>query len=127
VLSSAVEQQTRIQNREAARNTHHTQHITHTAKVENVKTNLLIQMEILGRWLASIVVIIAIGAFLLAFLHAKESFSHAFESAVAIAGACAAGGGRTAADRVWHLAFTRSLNPHPALEQTSSPLQTPTL
>lgn len=44
-------------------------------------------MEILGRWLASIVVIIAIGAFLLAFLRAKEDFAHAFESAVAIAGA----------------------------------------
>jgi magnesium-transporting ATPase (P-type) len=54
--------------------------------VETVKTNLLIQMEILGRWLATIVVLIALGAFLLAFLHAKEPFVEAFESAVAIAG-----------------------------------------
>lgn len=45
------------------------------------------QMEILGRWLATVVVIIALGAFLLAFLRAKESFVHAFESAVAISGA----------------------------------------
>ncbi|GBF92410.1 carbonate dehydratase [Raphidocelis subcapitata] len=55
------------------------------SQVESAKTNLIIQMEILGRWLASIVCLIALGAFLLAFLRAKESFSHAFESAVAIA------------------------------------------
>lgn len=54
-------------------------------QVENVKTNLLIQMEILGRWLAIIVVLIAVGAFLLALLHAHEPFSEAFKSAVAIA------------------------------------------
>jgi magnesium-transporting ATPase (P-type) len=51
-----------------------------------VKTNLLVQMEILGRWLAIIVVTIAVAAFLLALLRAKEPFVDAFESAVAIAG-----------------------------------------
>lgn len=55
------------------------------SQVEQVKTNLIIQMEILGRWLAIIVVVIALGAFLLALLHAKEPFTDAFESAVAIA------------------------------------------
>ncbi|KAI8475578.1 MAG: cation transporting ATPase [Monoraphidium minutum] len=55
------------------------------SQVESTKTNLIIQMEILGRWLAIVVVTIAIGAFLLAFLKAKEGFTHAFESAVAIA------------------------------------------
>jgi magnesium-transporting ATPase (P-type) len=52
-----------------------------------VKTNLLVQMEILGRWLAIVVVTIAVGAFLLALLRAREPFVDAFESAVAIAGA----------------------------------------
>ncbi|KAI8475580.1 MAG: calcium transporting ATPase [Monoraphidium minutum] len=55
------------------------------SQVESTKTNLIIQMEILGRWLAIVVLTIAIGAFLLAFLKAKEGFAHAFESAVAIA------------------------------------------
>jgi P-type E1-E2 ATPase len=55
------------------------------SQVEQVKTNLLIQMEILGRWLAIIVVLIAVGAFLLALLHAHEPFDEAFKSAVAIA------------------------------------------
>ncbi|WIA35644.1 hypothetical protein OEZ86_004058 [Tetradesmus obliquus] len=55
------------------------------SQVENTKTNLLVQMEILGHWLATIVCIIALGAFLLAFFKAKEPFAHAFESAVAIA------------------------------------------
>jgi hypothetical protein len=54
------------------------------SQVENVKTNLLVQMEILGRWLAIIVVLIAVGAFLLALLHAHEPFAEAFKSAVAI-------------------------------------------
>jgi hypothetical protein len=44
-------------------------------------------MEILGRWLAIIVITIAVAAFLLALLRAKEPFVDAFESAVAIAGA----------------------------------------
>lgn len=56
------------------------------SQVEQVKTNLIIQMEILGRWLAIIVVLIAVGAFLLALLHAHEPFAEAFKSAVAIAG-----------------------------------------
>lgn len=55
------------------------------SQVENVKTNLLVQMEILGRWLAIIVALIAVGAFLLALLRAHEPFAEAFKSAVAIA------------------------------------------
>lgn len=51
-----------------------------------MKTNLIIQMEVLGHWLATIVVLIAIGAFLLAFFRAHEAFTDAFESAVSIAG-----------------------------------------
>ncbi|KAI8475579.1 MAG: cation transporting ATPase [Monoraphidium minutum] len=62
------------------------------SQVTSTKTNLIIQMEILGRWLAIAVVIIAISAFLLAFLKAKEGFSQAFESAVAIAVAMIPGG-----------------------------------
>lgn len=42
-------------------------------QVENVKTNLLIQMEILGRWLATIVLLIALGAFLLAYLRCARA------------------------------------------------------
>lgn len=34
------------------------------SQVENIKTNLVIQMEILGRWLAIMVITIAIAAFL---------------------------------------------------------------
>ena len=60
-------------------------HLQLVSEVEQVKTNLIIQMEILGRWLAIIVVLIAIGALLLAFLHAHEPFAEAFKSAVAIA------------------------------------------
>ena len=44
-------------------------------------------MEILGRWLAVIVLAIALGAFLLALLRAKEPFADAFETAVAMSGA----------------------------------------
>jgi magnesium-transporting ATPase (P-type) len=55
------------------------------SQVEQVKTNLIIQMEILGRWLAIIVLVIALGALLLAKFRANEPFTKAFESAVAIA------------------------------------------
>ena len=65
--------------------------------MDTVKTNLLIQMEILGRWLATIVVVIAVGAFLLALFRAKEGFGTAFETAVAIAGGVfSSGSGRAA-------------------------------
>jgi magnesium-transporting ATPase (P-type) len=50
-----------------------------------VKNNLLLQLEILGRWLAVLVVIIALVAFLLAMFHAGNNFKTAFESAVAVA------------------------------------------
>lgn len=36
------------------------------SQVEQTKTNLLIQMEVLARWLAVIVVVISLGTFLLA-------------------------------------------------------------
>lgn len=54
-------------------------------QVENVKNNLLLQLEILGRWLAVLVVVIALIAFLLAMFHAGNNFKTAFESAVAVA------------------------------------------
>jgi P-type E1-E2 ATPase len=53
--------------------------------VENVKTNLIIQLEILGRWLAIVVLIIALISFFLAHYRAGESWVDAFSSAVAIA------------------------------------------
>jgi cation-transporting ATPase F len=53
--------------------------------VDSIKTNLVVQMEILGHWLAILIVLIALGAFLLAYLFADEEVKHAFESAVAIA------------------------------------------
>lgn len=54
-------------------------------QVENIKTNLVVQLEVLGRWLTVAVAIIAVAAFLLAKFYANESFSEAFKSAVAIA------------------------------------------
>lgn len=54
-------------------------------QVENVKNNLVLQLEILGRWLAVLVVVIALIAFLLAMFHAGNNFKAAFESAVAVA------------------------------------------
>lgn len=54
-------------------------------QVENVKNNLLLQLEILGRWLAVLVAVIAVTAFLLAMFHAGNNFKTAFESAVAVA------------------------------------------
>jgi magnesium-transporting ATPase (P-type) len=53
--------------------------------VDSIKTNLVVQMEILGHWLAVLIVLIALGAFLLAYLFAGEEVKKAFESAVAIA------------------------------------------
>jgi P-type E1-E2 ATPase len=54
-------------------------------QVENVKTNLLIQLEILGRWIAIVVFIIALTSFLLARFRVQEAWVDAFSSAVAIA------------------------------------------
>eukprot|EP00775_Hariotina_reticulata_P003424 gene3424-3696_t len=53
--------------------------------VTNVKNNLIHQLDILGRWLAVMVAFIALISFLLALLHARQSFKTAFESAVSIA------------------------------------------
>ena len=49
-------------------------------------------MEILGRWLAILIVIFAVMSFLIAFLHIKEPFKLAFESAISIAVAMIPGG-----------------------------------
>eukprot|EP00879_Flechtneria_rotunda_P009621 GHRR01010068.1.p1 GENE.GHRR01010068.1~~GHRR01010068.1.p1 ORF type:complete len:704 (+),score=209.17 GHRR01010068.1:84-2195(+) len=53
--------------------------------VENIKNNLIHQLEILGRWLAVLVAVIAVIAFLLAMLYVGLNFQGAFESAVSIA------------------------------------------
>eukprot|EP00955_Chlamydomonas_euryale_P026322 278191-Chlamydomonas_euryale.AAC.3 len=49
------------------------------------KTNMVKQMEILGRLLVVVVLSIAVSAFLLALLHAEEDVAESFKSAVAIA------------------------------------------
>jgi len=56
------------------------------SQVESGKTNLLIQMEILARWLAVIVFVVALATFLLSLLHAKQGVGLSFQVAVAIAG-----------------------------------------
>jgi hypothetical protein len=53
--------------------------------VVNVKTNLIIQLEILGRWLAITVCVLGLASFFLARFRAGESWAQAFSSAVAIA------------------------------------------
>eukprot|EP00775_Hariotina_reticulata_P011376 gene11376-11525_t len=53
--------------------------------VANVKNNLLHQLEILGRWLAVAVGVIALVSFLLSLLERGNDFKAAFESAVSIA------------------------------------------
>lgn len=58
---------------------------TLVSTVQNVKTNLVLQMEILGRWIACIVILIAVSAFLLAYLRVKQDATEAFKSAVSIA------------------------------------------
>ncbi|KAF8062005.1 calcium-transporting ATPase 1 [Scenedesmus sp. PABB004] len=55
------------------------------SEVQSGKTNLLIQMEILARWLAIIVGVISLSTFLLALLHAHHHAGVAFQTAVAIA------------------------------------------
>ncbi|WIA38354.1 hypothetical protein OEZ86_001687 [Tetradesmus obliquus] len=55
------------------------------SEVTSGKTNLLIQMEVLARWLACIVGVISLATFLLALLHAHHSAGVAFQTAVAIA------------------------------------------
>lgn len=49
------------------------------SEVSSAKTNLLIQMEVLARWLAIIVGVISLGTFLLALLAAKYNVGHAFQ------------------------------------------------
>jgi Ca2+-transporting ATPase len=55
------------------------------SQVEQTKTNLLIQMEVLARWLAVIVVIISLGTFLLAWFRGGHGPGSAFQTAVAVA------------------------------------------
>jgi magnesium-transporting ATPase (P-type) len=55
------------------------------SQVEQTKTNLLIQMEVLARWLAVIVVIISLGTFLLAWFRGGRGPGSAFQTAVAVA------------------------------------------
>jgi magnesium-transporting ATPase (P-type) len=47
--------------------------------------NLEKQMDVFGRWLSVLVVLIIVAAFLLARFRARESWQGAFESAVSIA------------------------------------------
>jgi magnesium-transporting ATPase (P-type) len=56
-----------------------------TVQVDNIKNNLTHQLEILGRWLAIFVAVLALISFLLALFRANQDFKMAFESAVAIA------------------------------------------
>jgi magnesium-transporting ATPase (P-type) len=49
------------------------------SEVASGKTNLLIQMEVLARWLACIVGVISLATFLLALLHAKHNAGVAFQ------------------------------------------------
>lgn len=55
------------------------------SQVEQTKTNLLIQMEVLARWLAIIVVVISLGTFLLAWFRGGHGPGSAFQTAVAVA------------------------------------------
>lgn len=54
-------------------------------QVEQTKTNLLIQMEVLARWLAIIVVIISLATFLLAWFRGGRGPGAGFQTAVAVA------------------------------------------
>eukprot|EP00878_Enallax_costatus_P000946 GHUV01001076.1.p1 GENE.GHUV01001076.1~~GHUV01001076.1.p1 ORF type:complete len:1052 (+),score=317.95 GHUV01001076.1:265-3420(+) len=58
---------------------------TMVSQVESGKTNLLIQMEVLARWLAVIVGVVALATFLLALLSAKHNAGVSFQTAVAVA------------------------------------------
>jgi magnesium-transporting ATPase (P-type) len=58
---------------------------TMVSQVEGGKTNLLIQMEVLARWLAIIVGVISLSTFLLALLSAGHNAGAAFQTAVAVA------------------------------------------
>jgi magnesium-transporting ATPase (P-type) len=49
------------------------------SEVSSGKTNLLIQMEVLARWLACIVGVISLATFLLALLHAHHTPGVAFQ------------------------------------------------
>jgi P-type E1-E2 ATPase len=54
-------------------------------QVESTKTNLIRQLEVLGHWIAILVLIIALVSFLLALLKEDEPFKEAFKVAVSIA------------------------------------------
>jgi magnesium-transporting ATPase (P-type) len=54
-------------------------------QVDSTRNNLMVQLEVLGRWLAVLVLIMALVAFLLSLLVVGNPFAEAFSSAVAIA------------------------------------------
>jgi magnesium-transporting ATPase (P-type) len=59
---------------------------TATARqVDNVRNNLVHQLEILGRWLAIMVLIVGFITLMLAHFRAGNPFGKAFESAVSVA------------------------------------------
>lgn len=62
------------------------------SQVESGKTNLLIQMEVLARWLAVIVGVISLSTFLLALLSAGHNAGVAFQ--VRLQGCCLHPGGQ---------------------------------
>jgi magnesium-transporting ATPase (P-type) len=55
------------------------------SQVEQVKSNLLIQIDVIGRWLGVVVFIIGLAAFVLALTLRGESIGHAFTMSVTIA------------------------------------------
>eukprot|EP00961_Rhodomonas_salina_P087173 1172364-Rhodomonas_salina.1 len=55
------------------------------AQEDDTKTNLMVQLEIFGRWISVFVAIIAVVTLLLAYYTADETLGDAFKSAVSIA------------------------------------------
>jgi magnesium-transporting ATPase (P-type) len=54
-------------------------------QVDNVRNNLVHQLEILGRWLAIMVLLVGFITLMLAHFRAGNPFTKAFESAVSVA------------------------------------------
>eukprot|EP00961_Rhodomonas_salina_P145310 1955825-Rhodomonas_salina.1 len=55
------------------------------AKEDDTKTNLMVQLEIFGRWVSFFVAVISVCTLLLAYYTADEDIGTAFKSAVSIA------------------------------------------
>lgn len=58
---------------------------TMVSEQKTTRTNLQVQLEIFGRWIAGFTIVLAAVAFCLAYLVAKEPLGQAFSSAVSIA------------------------------------------